>query len=219
MKPKEKKTGRPTGRVINNPSNSAMDPCSWHADYEVYRDSISGLEPTDRCVLDTQSASMTFRGRLVQPVFMDFMEICFPYHLEMRFAGAPTSDGERLEMVQSFVAQMNEKYAQRLKSVKVQDPRGPKSKRQYVMVRAVLLNEFVSFAEEPRLHVLFSLAPTHLVEMLEEFRDELDDFANQRCAECIPFMAVSKVTNQADLVCRLLGIHKDRAFREFPVIV
>lgn len=210
---------RPSGRGHKNNNKSGIEPCSWHEDYESYRESVSGLKPTDRCILDTESGAVTFRGQAVQPVFMDFMEICFPYHMELRFGDSPFPDGERLEMITEFVGELNRKYARRLKSAKVQDPRGPNSKREYVMVRAVLLNEFVSIHEQPRLHVLFSLAPTHLVEMLGEFEQQLGVFANERCAECIPFMQVSKVTNQVDLMCRLLGFHKDRAFREFPVIV
>ena len=124
-----------------------------------------------------------------------------------------------MEMIHDFVSEMNWEYAQRLKSVKAQDPRGPDSKREYVMVRAVLFNEFVSFDEEPRLHVLFSLAPTHLIEMVDEFAEQLKGFADNRCRDCIPVMEINRVTDQSELLLRLAGIHKDRAFRQFPEVV
>jgi hypothetical protein len=218
MKDKVKRDGRPTGRVINN-NNSTMEPCAWQEEFESYRDSIIGLKPTDRCLFDSESGVTTFRGQVIQPSFIELMDYCFPYHVEARFGGAPTSDVERVMRIKDLVAKLNAKYVQRLKSVKVKDPRDPNSKREYLMVRAFLFNEFVSFDEQPRLHVLFSLAPTHVLEMVDELGESLQEFADERCPCCIPFIEVNRVSDQVSLLLRLVGIHKDRAFRQFPVVV
>jgi len=218
MKDKVKRDGRPTARVINN-NNSTMEPCAWQQAYESYRDSIIGLKPTDRCLFDSESGATTFRGQVIQPSFIELMDLCFPYHMEASFGGAPTSDVERVMRIKDLVAKLNAKYAQRLKSVKVKDPRGPNSKREYVMVRAFLFNEFVRFDEQPRLHVLFSLAPTHVLEMVDELGESLQEFADEQCPCCIPFIEVNRVSDQVSLLLRLVGIHKDRAFRQFPVVV
>jgi hypothetical protein len=211
--------GRSSERGNENSNKSGIETCSWHEEFESYRGSISGLRPTDRCLFDSESGVTTFRGQVIQPSFIELMDLCFPYHMEASFGGAPTSDVERVMRIRDLVAKLNAKYAQRLKSVKVKDPRGPNSKREYVMVRAFLFNEFVSFDEQPRLHVLFSLAPTHVLEMVDELGESLQEFADERCPCCIPFMEVNRVSDQVSLLLRLVGIHKDRAFRQFPVVV
>ena len=213
------KVVRPSGRGHQNSNNSGIEPCSWHKDFESYKESISGLKPTDRCLFDSESGSTTFRGQVVDPSFINLMDLCFPYHVEAEFGGAPTSDVERVMRIKDLVGKLNAKYAQRLKSVKVKDPRGPNSKREYLMVRAFLFNEFVKFDEQPRLHVLFSLAPTHVLEMVDELGKSLQEFADERCPCCIPSIEVNRVSDQVALLLRLTGIHKDRAFRQFPVVV
>lgn len=210
------KEGRPHGRGNEN-INIGSDDASWQADYKAYRESICGVAPTDALVLTQDTVS--FNGQRVRPAFMEFMDMCFPYHLEARFGDVLMSDGDRLEIFTIFVAKLNKLYAETLKSAKVEDPLGLNAEREYKMVRAFLFNEFVRFDEQPHLHVLFSLAPTHLLEMLDELGAQLELFADQRCLDCIPFMQVNRVKNQAGLMCRLLGFHKDRTCREFPVIV
>jgi hypothetical protein len=220
------------GISLSDPSDDQLamedDESPQMREFWKYEETIIGWDQEDdkhKSVCDEPYDK--YDGKEVCKGFLSHLHTATMFHVEIEFKDFHFTDTERLAMVQDFVDDINIEVLTTHRDIRLQRIEcdyGPEELdgepmtkedviRDAFIIRSQAWNEFRRPDKHPRLHVLISISPPYFARLQMEIFERLRSLEIMHNCK-FKQVTVKRITNRAQLLCKILGVHKDRFYRE-----